>query len=515
MGLIKAGLGAASGVLSDQWKEFFYCESMSKDTLVVKGQKSVGNRSSNTKSSDNIISKGSKIAVADGQCMMIVEQGKVVELCAEPGEYTYDSSTEPSIFSGSLGEGIKETFRQIGKRFTYGGDTGKDQRVYYFNTKEIVENKFGTQNPVPFRVVDRNIGLDVDISVRCNGIYSYKISDPMLFYTNVCGNVSNIYEKSEIESQLKSEFLSALQPGFAKISEMGIRYSALPGHTIELSDAMNEVLTAKWTKLRGISIVSVGINSITAAKEDEDMIKQVQKSAIMRDPSMAAAVLVQAQSEAMKSAASNQSGAMSGFFAMGMAQQAGGMNPATLFELGQRNAGQANNQKAINLNRPVNMQTQNQDNQQRGINLNQMSNIDNLHLQTNEYEENQGLNSENNTIENNLNQSNSNQNTKNNQIQNDSSKNDVKNKWICSCGTENTGKFCTECASVKKEDENVWTCSCNTQNTGKFCMECGKPRPQKEKRYKCSRCGWEIDNAKKIPKFCSQCGKQFDENDII
>ncbi|MDO5063045.1 MAG: SPFH domain-containing protein [Peptostreptococcaceae bacterium] len=340
MGLIKAGMGALGGTLADQWKEFFYCESMDKDILVTKGQKRIGNRSSNTKGSDNIISNGSGIVVADGQCMMIVEQGKVVEVCAEPGEFTYDASTEPSIFSGSFGESLKQTFKTIGKRFTFGGDTGKDQRVYYFNTKELVDNKFGTQNPVPFRVVDRNIGLDIDISVRCNGVYSYKIVDPLLFYTNVSGNVQHEYRRDEIDSQLKAEFLNALQPAFAKISEMGIRYSAIPGHTVELSDAMNEVLTKKWNELRGLAVVSVAINSITAPKEDEDMIKQLQKSAVMRDANMAAATLVGAQADAMRSAASNENGAMMGFMGMGMAAQAGGMNAQGLFNIGQQQQAQ-------------------------------------------------------------------------------------------------------------------------------------------------------------------------------
>ena len=340
MGLIKAGVGALGGVLADQWKEFFYCDAIAKDVMVVKGQKRTSSRSSNTRGNDNIISNGSGIAVADGQCMIIVEQGKIVEVCAEPGEFTYDSSTEPSIFSGRLGDSIKQTFKLIGKRFTYGGDTAKDQRVYYFNTKELTDNKFGTPNPVPFRVVDRNIGLDIDISVRCNGIFSYRIANPLLFYTNVCGNVESEYNRSEIDAQLKTEFLNALQPAFAKISEMGIRYSALPGHTMELSDAMNEVLTAKWSDLRGLAIVSVGINSITAPKEDEDMIKQLQRNAVMRDPTMAGATIVGAQADAMKAAASNQAGAMTGFMGMGFAQNAGGMNAQNLFAMGQQQSAQ-------------------------------------------------------------------------------------------------------------------------------------------------------------------------------
>ena len=216
MGLIKAGMGALGGTMADQWKEFFYCDAIDKDVLVVKGQKRTSKRSSNTKGNDNIISNGSGIAVADGQCMIIVEQGEVVDLCAEPGEFVYDMSTEPSIFAGDLGESVRQVFQTIGKRFTYGGDTGKDQRVYYFNTKEIIDNKFGTANPFLFRVVDRNIGLDREVSVRCNGIYSYRITNPLLFYTNVCGNVESAYERTEIDNQLKTEFIGALQPAFAK-----------------------------------------------------------------------------------------------------------------------------------------------------------------------------------------------------------------------------------------------------------------------------------------------------------
>ncbi len=336
MGLIKAALGAAGGVLADQWKEFFYCEAIDKDILVVKGQKMIGSRSSNTKGSDNIISNGSGICVADGQCMIIVDQGKVVEFCAEPGEFTYDTSSEPSIFAGSLGKSIIESFKTFGKRFTYGGDTGKDQRVYYFNTKEIIDNKVGTPSPVPFRVVDTNIGLDIDIRMRCNAVYSYKITDPLLFYTNVCGNVTNTYDRSEIDAQLKSELLAALQPAFSKISDQGIRYSSIAGHTLELEKALREVLVEKWTNNRGITLHTFNINSINADPQDEEMIRQAQRNAIYRDPTMAAATLVGAQSQAMQDAAKNSAGAMTGFMGMGMAAQAGGVNAQNLFAMGQQ-----------------------------------------------------------------------------------------------------------------------------------------------------------------------------------
>ena len=340
MGLIKAGIGALGGTLADQWKEFFYCEAMDKDVLVTKGQKRVSGRSSNTKASDNIISSGSGIAVADGQCMIIVEQGKVVEVCAEPGEFTYDASTEPTIFSGKLGQSILETFKVIGKRFTYGGDTAKDQRVYYFNTKELIDNKFGTPNPIPFRVVDSKIGLDIDVAIRCSGVYSYKIVDPLLFYANVCGNVTAEYRRSELDSQLKTEFISAMQPAFGKLSQLELRPNQIVSHTTELENAMNEVLSAKWSQLRGLKVVSVALGSVTLPDEDAELIKQAQRTAIMRDPTMAAATLVGAQADAMKAAAANEGGAVNGFVGMGMAMNQGGMNAQSLFAMGQQSAPQ-------------------------------------------------------------------------------------------------------------------------------------------------------------------------------
>ena len=340
MGLIKAITGAAGGVLADQWKEYFYCEALDADTLVAKGKKRVSGRSSNTKAVENIISTGSVVAVADGQCMIIVDQGKVAEICAEPGEFVYDASTEPTIMAGDLGNSIGEVFRNIGKRFSFGGEAPKDQRIYYINTKEIIGNKYGTPGPVPFRVVDQNIGLDVDISIRCFGEYSYRICNPILFYTNVCGNVSAEYDRSQLDGQLKSELLTALQPAFAKISGMGIRYSALPGHTMEMADALNDVLSKKWRDLRGVEIVSMGVSSVKASEEDEAMIKELQKTAVLRNANMAGAYTVAAQGEAMKTAAANPNGAMMGFMGMGMAQQVGGVNAAQLFQMGQQQAAQ-------------------------------------------------------------------------------------------------------------------------------------------------------------------------------
>ena len=335
MGLIKAALNSTSSVLRDQWKEYFYCDALPEDVLVRKGTKRIGGKSSNTRGSDNIITNGSVVVVNEGQCMMIVDQGAIVEFTAEPGEFTWNASTEPSMFAGSFGEGLKGSWNTFKRRFTFGGDTGKDQRVYFFNMKEIMGNKYGTPAPVPFRVVDQNIGLDMDVSIRCNGEYSYKITDPMLFYKNVCGNITDTYTRSNLDSQLKSEFITALTPAFAKLSCEGVGVHELLGHTLDISDAINETLSDRWSGLRGISVVAVGVNP-SVAPEDLKKIKELQDTGALRDPGMAAATLTGAQAEAMKTAAGNEAGAMMGFMGLNMAQMAGGMNAGNLYQMAQQ-----------------------------------------------------------------------------------------------------------------------------------------------------------------------------------
>ena len=330
MGLIKAGIGALGGVLADQWKEFFYCEALDMDTLMVKGQKRVGNRSSNTKASDNVISNGSGIAVADGQCMIIVEQGKVVEVCAEPGDFTYDSSTEPSIFAGKFGQSLIDSFKAIGKRFAYGGDTGKDQRVYYFNTKEIMGNKFGTPTPILFEVMNKKIGFSRTVNVRCNGVYSYIITDPILFYTKIAGNVSDVFTRDILDEQLKAEFISALQPALGALAEQELRPAQLPAKVNELRAAMNEALKHEWVESRGISVEKIAINPISLTEEDMKKIQEMEDSSSYgSNAAMALGRMTAAQANAMETAAGNNSGAMAGFMGMGMAAGAmGGFNPA-------------------------------------------------------------------------------------------------------------------------------------------------------------------------------------------
>ena len=334
MGLIQAALGAAGGVLADQWKDYFYCTALPENVLAVKGQKRVSGRSSNTKGNDNIISDGSVLAVADGQCMLIVEQGKVVDVCAEPGEYTYDCSSAPSLFSGDLGSSIKDVFKQLGKQFTFGGQPANDQRVYYFNTKELVGNKYGTASPVPFRIIDRNIGLDLDSAIKCFGEYSIRITNPILFYTNVCGNVEGAYTRDRLEGQMRTELLTALQPALAKVSAAGVRYSEVPAHAKDLAAALNDELSAQWRDRRGIEIVAFGISNMTLSEEDQAMIKQLQRAAALRDPSLGAGFTVGGTMDAINTAANNSAGAAVGVMGMNMVQgAAGGVNAQQLYQV--------------------------------------------------------------------------------------------------------------------------------------------------------------------------------------
>lgn len=464
MGLIKAGMGALGGTLADQWKEFFYCDSLDKDVLMVKGQKRTSRRGSNN-GEDNIITNGSGIAVADGQCMLIVEQGRVVEVCAEPGEYTFDSSTEPSVFTGNFGDSLAATFQTVAKRFAYGGDTGKDQRVYYINTKELGEILYGTATPIPFRVVvSEERGYKLSVNLRCNGSFTYRICDPLLFYTNVCSNVSNQYDASELAPRLKSELMSALQPALATLSANKVQYYEIPAHTLEISDALNEQLSNVWRKKRGIEVFSFNINSLSIPEEQQKKITEWEENAMTTDPTTAAARLVGGQIDAMKTAAGNTAGAMTGFMGMGMAGGMGGMNAQNLFAMGQQPAAPRQQTSAADSWKCSCGAT--------------VSGKFCPECGSKKPEPKPAADS-----------------------------------WQCSCGATVTGKFCPECGKPRPAAAEGWTCSCGAVNKGKFCSECGKPKPAGTPKYKCDKCGWEPADPAHPPKFCPECGDPFDDND--
>ena len=417
MGLIKAAIKSVGGVFADQWKEYFTCDALSSDELVKKGEKHNSKRSVNTKGSDNVISNGSGIVVADGQCMMIVDSGKIVEFSAEPGEYTYDSSSEPSVFYGGFGKGLLDSFKAMGRRIGYGADEARDQRVYYFNTKEILDNKFGTPNPVPFRLVDKRIDLDIDVSVRCAGVYSYRISDPMKFYKSIAGNLSGTFYRSSLDSQLKSEFISSLQPAFGRLSQMGMRPNEIVTHTTELEEALNNVLSDKWGENRGLEVATVAIATLTIPEEDQELIKNAQMSVVYSDASRAAGLFVSSQAEAMKKAAENKNGAYAGFMGMNMA---GGADTSSLFNMAQEKKGKEESGDFWTCSCGA---------------------------------KNKGkfcteCGAQRRTL----------------------------SSWVCSCGAVNTGKFCSECGKKRPEAKKCPSCgwSAKEGENPKFCPECGQ-----------------------------------------
>lgn len=478
MGLIKAGIGALGGTLADQWKEFFYCDALPNDVLMRKGEKRVSGRSSNTKGNDNIISNGSGIAVADGQCMIIVEQGKIVEVCAEAGEFTYDSSTEPSIFSGNLGDSIRQTFQTFGKRFAYGGDTGKDQRVYYFNTKEIIGNKFGTPNPIIFEVVNKRIGISRTVQVRCNGVYTYVISDPLLFYTRLCGNVEREFTRDQIDDQLKTEFIDALQPALGALAEQELRPAQIPAKANELKAAMNEALKQEWIDNRGISVGKIALNPITLTEEDMKKINELEDAAnVGSNPFMMAGRMTNATADAMQTAAGNTAGAMTGFMGMGMV----GMG-------GQGGFGAAQNMFNMGAQRQMAQQQMAQQQAAPAAPVAEGWKCACGATATGKFCPECGAKKP--------------------------EPKPAASAWKCACGAVATGKFCPECGAPKPADTDGWTCSCGTVNKGKFCQNCGAKKPAGAPLYRCDKCGWQPEDPKNPPKFCPECGDIFDDNDI-
>ena len=461
MGLIKAAKDAIESMLADQWREYFYCSALPSDILVKKGQRRVN--SGRNKGTEDIISNGSVIAVNEGQCMLIVDQGGVVDLCAVAGEYVYDSSTEPSLLYGDLNDNVKKTFDNLFRRFTFGGSTGKDQRVYYINTLEIMDNLFGTASPMPFLYVDDRVGIELEVEIKFNGTYSFRITDPLLFYKNVCGNVEDTYERASLRNTMKAELMQAMQPALAKLGDLRIRVSDIPKHTMDLTEELNRQLSVKWAETRGIEVVSLSMNAPTMPQEMREKINSAQMDVAYTNADMRMARTSSAMAEAMVAAANNSAGSDRGTMGMGMAMMMGGMagnmmggNPNAMFQ----NTGNQGMQQP--MQQPVQQNVQQSAPQMRPAA--QAAPV---------------------------------------------------LGWTCKCGSaDNRGKFCQECGSPKPADAG-WTCSCGTVNQGKFCCNCGSRKPEGAPLYKCDKCGWEPEDPAHPPKFCPECGDPFDENDRV
>ena len=436
MGLIKSIMSATRGVLADQWVDYIRCDSLPLNVLVAKGKKYVGPGSSNTKGGENVITDGSKVDVADGQCMLIVENGKIVDFCAEPGQYVYQTGTQPSMLSGGF-KGLADSFRQVGKRFTAGGQVLSSQYVYYVNTKEITGNKWGV-GQVPFR--DSEFNFTIQLSAY--GEYSYTVSDPILFFTNVVGNVTDRYTRDMIDSQLKSELQTAMQPALGRIALKKIPYDQLPLFAKDICDELNEEMTDTWSALRGLSVKSFAMSSVKPDAESAKKITDFQNSRVYTDPTMLAAQLGSAQAEAMKTAAGNSAGAMTGFLGMGFAQQAGGANPAQLLQMAQEQRQSVPKTPAVGAVAAGEAETD----------------ADNWTCECGE------------------------QNTGNFCHECGKKKPEKPNGWVCpECSTVNKGKFCMECGKKKPADEPLYRCDkcgwepADPKQPPKFCPECGDP----------------------------------------
>ncbi len=465
MGLIKAAKDSISTLLADQWREYFYCDALSSDVLVKKGQKRITEgRNSNTKGVDNIISNGSVIAVNEGQCMIIVDQGGVVDFCAEAGAFVYDTSSEPSLLYGELGENLKKSFTTLWNRFTFGGNTASDQRVYYFNTKEIMNNLYGTATPIDFLLVSPTSGYHLNTVVKCRGEYSFKIVDPLLFYKNVCGNVKDEYKKSSEEgahllSLMKNELLSKLPMALAPIGAQGILPSQLQNYTDVICEALKQGLTEKWTADRGIEVVSMTIVA-TVPEEARAALQKWEDTAMLTNEKMKAAQSAEAFNKMISN--SNLGSGEGGGDAMSSMMNMMAMNMmGNMMNGGNMMGGMmGNNMMGGNMNAQP---------QQPAYNAAPIAPATPAAAPV--------------------------------------------LGWTCSCGHVNQGKFCMECGAKKPEDAG-WTCACGHVNQGKFCSECGAKKPAGAPLYKCDKCGWEPEDPMNPPKFCPECGDVFDENDI-
>ena len=453
MGLIAAALQAGGNQLSNQWKEFFYQDALPNEVLMVAGKHQTG-RTSNTKGEENVITNGSTIIVADGQCMIIVEQGRIVEVSVEPGAFTFRTDLAPTFFCKPENEtfwgNLKNNFAQMVQNFTYGGNTAVVQKVYFLNTRLITDRPFGTQTPIYFNVKDSRLNFESDVELRIHGKFDVQLTDPVKFYTTIATNVAYDYKLSQIEGALKSDISDKLQDAIAEINTDGLRPSGLPGKKKEIVASLIESL--RWEDKYGFTLKDIRMEQPKMSPEDEATLKELQKAYAMGgNAAVAAGMALNAQNTAMVNAASNSGGAMTGFLGMGMAQQAGMANTNGLFQMAQ--------QQMAQQQQPVQQAPQQPAPQAAPA---------------------------------------------------------PATGWKCSCGHEgNTGKFCAECGAPKPAEQEGWTCECGAVNKGKFCAECGKPKPAGAPLYKCDKCGWEPEDPHNPPKFCPQCGDPFDDNDKV
>jgi len=471
MGLIRAAKDSISSLLADQWREYFYCDTLPSDVLMRRGKKN--NPNNNNKGNDNVISNGSHIAVNEGQFMIIVEQGAVVDFCAEAGVFVYDTSSQPSLLYGDLGENIKNTFKEAWERFTFAGNVGGDQRVYFINKKDIRGNLFGTSTPIDFHIVHKKSGYEYDTVLKCNGEYVFRISDPLMFYKNVCGNVKDEFTKDDEECQLllnnmKREVVSKLTGALAPIAAKGVMPYEIGNYHEEICMNMQQQLSQIWEADRGIIMTSMTIVP-NLSNDVRDELNRWNESMMYVSGSQTLDATMN-QKAVQNREAINQ---FIGNSSLGGGANGGGTDPMSGM-MGMMAMNMMGNMMGGNNMMPGNNMMGN--------------NMMNNNMMNNAYAQQP--------------------------VQQAPQMQAPVLGWTCECGkSDNRGKFCEECGKPKPAAAG-WTCQCGSVNQGKFCQNCGTKKPEGAPLYKCDKCGWEPEDPAKPPKFCPECGDIFDDNDI-
>ncbi|MBQ8858275.1 MAG: SPFH domain-containing protein [Clostridia bacterium] len=422
MGLIRAITSAVGTVAADQWREFFTCDSLSNDVLIAKGVMKTEGRGffRRNKGTTDIITNGSVINVNEGQVALIVDNGKIVEFCAETGMFKWDSSSEPSLFGGDFFKGMVDSFKKIGYRFTFGGDAGAEQRVYYVNVKEIIGNKFGTTTPMAYDDPYYKTAL----YIRYFGQYSFKIVDPVHFFAAIAGNVTDTYTREDLVSTCTDEFMTALDTALAMCAADGTKFSQLPTKQREIARYMSKTLDDEWRAGRGLEVVSVALAKVTPDERSRERIEEFDSNMMHADPTAMTGGLAYAQMQAMKDAAKNSGGAMQGFMGVGMAANAMG--------------GAATQSNLID-----NAQRLKEEREQTAAKGGHTCPACGAHFEGKFCPE-------------------------------CGEKYVAEDAWVCpTCGKECNGKFCADCGAKKPEG---YTCACGYESDApfKFCPECGK-----------------------------------------
>ncbi len=418
MGLIKAAASAIGSTFKDQFLDGISCEDMGNDILMVRKS-----------DENNTFAKGSRIIVGPGQIAVIYDSGRIVDATAEQGVYTFDASTTPSFFGGDFGA----VFKEMWERFKFGGDIAKDQAVFYINAKEIVGNKFGTPNPVPYRdwghaLLNARTGgyTPMRLEIKCFGTYTFKITDPALFMTNFAGT-AEVLRKDVLVEQMRSEVVGAFSNVLNSLSEDNHKVEALslPNKTDEIKQIMAEENFDAAIENRGVSLVSFAVESVTLTEESNKKIDQYE---LAGDQFQQQGVLTDAYANAIQGAATNASGSMHGFMGVGMMSNATG-NPFGAV--------------TQNVANSVNYATPNAATYEDAV----KPTVAETPAQVSEVV----------------------------------AETADSNEWVCKCGTKNTGKFCMECGTSKEEV---------TKKSG-FCPQCGKPVAEGSKF--CGECGAKLN----------------------